>query len=84
MCLVLGCPGSGCTTFLKSISNQREEFIGGSRGNHVGGVSGEVLYAGIDAEEMKRVYAGEVVYNMEGACIFELSIDDCINEHVVC
>lgn len=56
MCLVLGCPGSGCTTFLKAIANQRREY---SR------VSGDVRYAGIDAEEMGKIYKGEVVYNQE-------------------
>ena len=56
MCLVLGCPGAGCTTFLKTIANERESLT----------VSGEVLYAGIDAQEMAKYYKGEVVYNMEG------------------
>ncbi|KAF8899244.1 ABC-transporter [Infundibulicybe gibba] len=57
MCLVLGCPGSGCTTFLKAIANQRSGYVN---------VSGEVLYAGIDAQEMEKHYKGEVVYNQEG------------------
>ena len=57
MCLVLGCPGSGCTTFLKTIANRREGYAN---------VSGNVLYAGIDAEEMAKHYKGEVVYNQEG------------------
>lgn len=57
MCLVLGCPGSGCSTFLKTIANQREDFAN---------VSGNVLYAGIDAGEMSELYKGEVVYNQEG------------------
>ena len=56
MCLVLGCPGAGCTTFLKTVANQREGLM----------VSGDVLYAGIDAQEMAKYYKGEVVYNMEG------------------
>ncbi|KAF6754266.1 ABC-transporter [Ephemerocybe angulata] len=56
MCLVLGCPGAGCTTFLKTIANQREGYAN---------VSGEVLYAGINAEEMQRYYKGEVAYNQE-------------------
>ncbi|KAG5635015.1 hypothetical protein H0H81_012718, partial [Sphagnurus paluster] len=56
MCLVLGCPGAGCSTFLKSIANQREDFAS---------VSGNVLYAGIGAEEMAKHYKGEVVYNQE-------------------
>ena len=57
MCLVLGCPGAGCTTFLKAISNQREELAK---------ISGKVSYAGIDADEMAKHYKGEVVYNQEG------------------
>ena len=57
MCLVLGCPGAGCTTFLKAIANQRDGYER---------VTGEVLYAGIDSEEMAKRYKGEVVYNHEG------------------
>ncbi|KAI0789262.1 ABC-2 type transporter-domain-containing protein [Abortiporus biennis] len=56
MCLVLGCPGAGCTTFLKAIANEREEYAG---------VSGDVRYAGIGAAEMAKTYKGEVVYNQE-------------------
>lgn len=57
MCLVLGCPGAGCSTFLKTVANQREGYAK---------ISGNVLYAGIDAEEMAKYYKGEVVYNQEG------------------
>ncbi|KAJ6601432.1 ABC-2 type transporter-domain-containing protein [Mycena vulgaris] len=56
MCLVLGCPGAGCTTFLKSIANDRETFAN---------VLGEVLYEGIDAQSMQKYYKGEVVFNQE-------------------
>lgn len=56
MCLVLGCPGAGCTTFLKTIANHREGYAR---------VTGDVLYAGIDATEMEKYYKGEVVYNQE-------------------
>ncbi|TBU62153.1 ABC-transporter [Dichomitus squalens] len=56
MCLVLGCPGSGCTTFLKAIANQRSEYAA---------IHGDVRYAGIDAETMAKHYKGEVVYNEE-------------------
>jgi ATP-binding cassette, subfamily G (WHITE), member 2, SNQ2 len=56
MCLVLGCPGSGCSTFLKSITNQREGYAN---------VSGEVLYAGMTVEEMEKYYQGELMYNQE-------------------
>ncbi|ETW86763.1 ABC transporter [Heterobasidion irregulare TC 32-1] len=50
MCLVLGCPGSGCSTFLKAIANQRGEYAS---------VSGDVRYAEIDATEMAKIYKGE-------------------------
>ncbi|KIJ32383.1 hypothetical protein M422DRAFT_265882, partial [Sphaerobolus stellatus SS14] len=56
MCLVLGTPGAGCTTFLKTIANQREGYA------YIGG---DVKYAGIDAAEMVKRYKGEVVYNQE-------------------
>lgn len=56
MVLVLGRPGSGCTTFLKTIANQRAGFLG---------VDGEVRYGGIGATEMGDRYKGEVVYNQE-------------------
>ncbi|THH06687.1 hypothetical protein EW146_g9533 [Bondarzewia mesenterica] len=56
MCLVLGTPGSGCTTFLKAIANQRSEYYR---------VDGDVRYAGINSEEMAKYYSGELVYNAE-------------------
>ncbi|KAF8555113.1 pleiotropic drug resistance ABC transporter [Imleria badia] len=57
MCLVLGCPGAGCSTFLKTIANRRGEYAD---------VGGDVRYAGINATEMARYYKGEVAYNQEG------------------
>ncbi|GAA5843719.1 hypothetical protein JCM11251_003474 [Rhodosporidiobolus azoricus] len=56
MCLVLGRPGSGCTTFLKTIANQRGGYLA---------VNGDVSYGGISAAEMAKRYRGEVVYNQE-------------------
>ncbi|KAG8930788.1 hypothetical protein FRC02_003660 [Tulasnella sp. 418] len=56
MCLVLGVPGSGCSTFLKVIANERGGYLS---------VSGDVRYAGIGHEEMAKRYSGEVVYNQE-------------------
>ena len=58
--MVLGCPGSGCTTFLKAIANERDAYAG---------VGGDVRYAGIDHIEMKKQYKGEVVYNQEGQSV---------------
>lgn len=54
--LVLGRPGSGCTTFLKTIANDRSSFAG---------VTGEVNYGGIPAEEQAKYFRGEVNYNPE-------------------
>lgn len=54
MCLVLGRPGSGCSTFLKAIANQRDSYLA---------VNGNVEYAGIEAKTMHKLYAGEVLYN---------------------
>ena len=56
MMLVLGRPGSGCSTFLKAVSNNRDSFAA---------VEGEVSYGGIPADRQKRLYRGEVTYNGE-------------------
>jgi ABC-type multidrug transport system ATPase subunit len=56
-CLVLGRPNSGCSTFLKAITNKRESYIS---------VGGDVVYQGIGWKEMAKTFPGEVVYNMEG------------------
>ncbi|KAL2105740.1 hypothetical protein VUR80DRAFT_7842 [Thermomyces stellatus] len=55
MVLVLGRPGSGCTTFLKTIANQRHGYTG---------VTGEVLYGPWSAKDFLQ-YRGEAVYNQE-------------------
>ena len=56
MILVLGNPGSGCTTFLKVIANQRFGYTN---------VAGEVLYGPFDADTFAKRYRGEAVYNQE-------------------
>ncbi|TVY85139.1 ABC transporter G family member [Lachnellula suecica] len=56
MLLVLGRPGSGCSTFLKAVANKRGAFAG---------VEGEVTYGGIGAKEQIKNYRGEVNYNEE-------------------
>lgn len=56
MVLVLGRPGSGCTTFLKVIANQRYGYTG---------IDGEVLYGPFDAKTFAKQYRGEAVYNQE-------------------
>ncbi|RDW71882.1 hypothetical protein BP5796_07916 [Coleophoma crateriformis] len=56
MVLVLGRPGSGCTTFLKVIANQRFGYTG---------VEGDVLYGPFDSKTFSNLYRGEAVYNSE-------------------
>ncbi|KAI5285157.1 hypothetical protein KEM54_000777, partial [Ascosphaera aggregata] len=56
MVLVLGRPGSGCTTFLKVMANQRMGFTG---------VDGQVIYGPFDATIFGKRYRGEAVYNPE-------------------
>ena len=56
MMLVLGRPGSGCTTFLKAIANKRNEYAS---------ITGDVSYGGIPAKEQNAHYRGEVNYNPE-------------------
>ncbi|KAL9634498.1 MAG: hypothetical protein Q9164_004047, partial [Protoblastenia rupestris] len=56
MMLVLGRPGSGCTTFLKAIANKRDEYAS---------VTGDVSYGGITAQNQQAHYRGEVNYTPE-------------------
>lgn len=56
MMLVLGRPGAGCTTFLKTIANDRGGYAA---------VVGDVSYGGISAEEQHKHFRGEVNYNPE-------------------
>jgi ABC-type ATPase with predicted acetyltransferase domain len=54
MVLVLGRPGSGCTTFLKVIANQRFGYSS---------VTGDVMYGPFNAEAFAKRYRGEATYN---------------------
>jgi len=54
MVLVLGPPGSGCTTFLKTIACQTESYKS---------VEGEISYGGLTPKEIQKFYRGQVVYN---------------------
>ena len=56
MLLVLGRPGSGCSTFLKVLANQRFGYES---------IGGDVTYGGTDAKTMAKHYRGEVLYNPE-------------------
>jgi ABC-type branched-subunit amino acid transport system ATPase component len=56
MMLVLGRPGSGCSTFLKTVANNRAGYAE---------VTGDVKYGGISAKEQAKRFRGEVTYNAE-------------------
>ena len=71
MLLVLGRPGSGCSTFLKAIANKRTGFAG---------VTGEVSYGGISAQEQAKSYRGEINYNEEDDQHFPtLTVEQTLN-----
>lgn len=52
-CSVLGRPGSGCSTFLRTIANDHSSFLG---------VTGSIDYSGLSSEEIRKKYRGEVAY----------------------
>ncbi|KPM43752.1 ABC transporter G family member 14 [Neonectria ditissima] len=60
MLLVLGCPGSGCTTLLNILANQRHGYAS---------VTGDVHYGSMDATEAER-YRGQIVLNSEDEIFF--------------
>ncbi|OJZ80600.1 hypothetical protein ASPFODRAFT_147512 [Aspergillus luchuensis CBS 106.47] len=55
MMLVVGRPGSGCTTFLKALANQRKPFTG---------VEGDVTYGTLDWKEALH-YRQQIIFNSE-------------------
>lgn len=57
MCIVLGPPGSGCSTFLKTIS-------GDTNGLHVG-QSSYFNYQGISTKDMHTAHRGDCIYTAE-------------------
>jgi ABC-type cobalamin/Fe3+-siderophores transport system ATPase subunit len=57
MLAVLGPPGSGCTTFLRTISGETHGFKVAA--------DAEINYDGIPFEQMHSAYRGEVIYTAE-------------------
>lgn len=57
MLLVLGRPGSGCTSFLKTIANETDGFSD---------VKGTISYDGITPKVMHKQFKGDVAYLPEG------------------
>ncbi|KAJ3536716.1 hypothetical protein NM208_g6606 [Fusarium decemcellulare] len=58
MCVVLGPPGSGCSTFLKTISGE-------TNGICVNRENAYFNYQGISAEEMHTAHRGDAIYTAE-------------------
>ncbi|KAI9477693.1 P-loop containing nucleoside triphosphate hydrolase protein [Coemansia mojavensis] len=56
MLLVLGRPGSGCSTLLRVLGNRRKEY------KHI---DGSVSYGGLTPEEISKQYRGQVAYCAE-------------------
>lgn len=49
----MGSPGSGCSTFLKTLANQRQEYYS---------VGGSVFYDSITPEDLQKHFRGDVQY----------------------
>lgn len=60
MLLVLGRPGSGCTTLLKMLANDRKAYAS---------VEGDVMYGSLNHKEAKQ-YRGQIVMNTEEELFF--------------
>ena len=60
MLLVLGRPGSGCSTLLKTISGEIDQFKA---------VEGEILYDDVSQSDMLKNFKKQIIYN--GECKFK-------------
>lgn len=61
MLLVLGRPGSGCTTLLKTLAGMTEDYTGWS---------GLIEFSGVPIEIVRKRFRGAVTYNPEGKINF--------------
>ncbi|KAI9501140.1 ABC-2 type transporter-domain-containing protein [Coemansia spiralis] len=76
MLLVLGRPGSGCSTLLRVLGNQRKTYTK---------IDGTVLYGGLTPKEVQRHYRGEVAYNQEDDVHFpSLTVRKTLNFAIQC
>lgn len=53
MLMVVGRPGSGCTTFLKALANMREEYLA---------MEGNVWYGSLDAVAAKKYRSDQIAF----------------------
>jgi ATP-binding cassette subfamily G (WHITE) protein 2 (PDR) len=64
LCVVLGRPGSGCSTLLKALTGELHGLeIDGS----------EVHYNGIEQDKVIKEFKGETVYNQEVCCLSDFT-----------
>ncbi len=71
MLVVLGPPGSGCSTFLKTITGETHGFIV-DKGSHIN-------YQGISYEQMHKHFRGEAIYTAEQDVHFpQLTVGDTL------
>ncbi|KAE8143941.1 ABC-2 type transporter-domain-containing protein [Aspergillus pseudotamarii] len=71
MLVVLGRPGSGCSTFLKTLAGEMNGIYMDDKS--------ELNYQGIPAKQMRRQFRGEAIYNAETDVHFpQLSVGDTL------
>ncbi|CCH45109.1 putative membrane protein [Wickerhamomyces ciferrii] len=76
MCLVLGRPGAGCSTFLKTVAGEHDQFVD---------VSGDIHYDQIPQDEMMKKYKSDVIYNGELDTHFpHLTVDQTLRFAIAC
>ncbi|KAF2759425.1 putative ABC multidrug transporter [Pseudovirgaria hyperparasitica] len=72
MLLVLGRPGSGCSTLLKSLAGDRNGINVDAQAS--------LNYHGITSDQMRRLFPGEMIYTAEEDVHFpELSVDQTLS-----
>ncbi|CAK9439979.1 uncharacterized protein LODBEIA_P40790 [Lodderomyces beijingensis] len=75
--LVLGRPGAGCTTFLKSVSGTDFDLYRG--------VEGDVRYDGLSQKEMLKHFRNDLIYNPELDVHFpHLTVDQTLSFAIGC
>lgn len=70
MLLVLGRPGAGCTSFLKTVASYRDGFRS---------IEGDIVYEGFDHKKIETLFRGDVVYEPEDDVHFPtLTVDQTL------
>ncbi|OUM54747.1 hypothetical protein BVG19_g4170 [[Candida] boidinii] len=76
MILVLGRPGAGCSTMLKSVTGETQAYIK---------VEGSVTYNGIDQQTMMKRFKNQIIYNPELDLHFpHLTVEQTLKFAIAC